>query len=125
MDFDFYNVTSIHGFTFMLTVVFANTIMLWVFPTSSKGSPIHIIRFTLTTLMNEKHPCKCVRVYKYSELANSIDVKNLLVDEFKISMETTGDDASRINVNNERHNISIRNMVRAYILDRNHHENKW
>ena len=36
MKFAFYNVTSIQGFTSMLTLVYANTKMLWVFPTASK-----------------------------------------------------------------------------------------
>ena len=33
-------------------------------------------------------------------LEKSTDVTNLLVDDFRISMETTGGDASWINVNN-------------------------
>ena len=40
-------------------------------------------------------------------------------------METTGDDASCINGMNERHNISIHNMIRAGLLDSNQHANKW
>ena len=58
-------------------------------------------------------------------LANSTDVTNLLVDEFKISMETTSGDASLLDGNNERQKISIQNMLRAYILDSNQNENKW
>ena len=52
MYFAFYNVTSLCGFTYILTDVCANTRILWVFPTSSIKSPVHIISFTLTTLMN-------------------------------------------------------------------------
>ena len=66
--------------------------------------------------MNEQHPCKQIRVDEDSALANSTDVTNLLVDEFKISMETTGGDAYWLNGKNERHNISIHNMVREYLL---------
>ena len=108
MDFAFYTVTSIHGFTSMLTVVCAKNRMLWVLPNASKISPVCIIHLMMTTLMNEQKPCKHVRVYEDSELENSTDVKNLLVDEFKISMETTGGDAYWINGNNERHNIIIK-----------------
>ena len=50
--FSFYNVTSICRFTFMLTVVCANTRILWVFHIVSKRSPVHIILFLLTTLKN-------------------------------------------------------------------------
>ena len=39
-------------------------------------------------------------VDEYVDLSNSTDITNLLVDPFKISMETTGGDASCINGNN-------------------------
>ena len=48
-NFVFYNVTSIRGFTSMLTVVCENNRMLWLFPTASKQAPVCIIRFILTT----------------------------------------------------------------------------
>ena len=64
MDFDFYNVISIRGFTSMITVVCAKTITIWVFHTASKRDPVHIIFFILTTLKNEQHPYKRVRVYE-------------------------------------------------------------
>ena len=75
--------------------------------------------------MNEQHPCTIIRVDEYSALVNSIDVKNLLIDELKISMETTGGDSYWINGNNERHNRSTQNMVISGLLDSNQHENKW
>ena len=100
VEFSFYNVTSLHGFTFMLTVVCEKTIIIWILPTVSKRAPVCIIRFILTTLMNEKHPCKLIRVDEDSVLENSTDVTKLLVDDFKISMETTGGDASWINGKN-------------------------
>ena len=49
---------------------------------------------------NEQHPCRHVRVDEDGSLANSIDVANLLVDDFIISMETNGGDASCLNGNN-------------------------
>ena len=72
--------------------------------------------------MNEQHPYKRVRFYEDSALENSIDVTNLLIEEFKISMETTGGGASWINGMNERHNRSIHNMVRSGLLGINQHE---
>ena len=52
MEFEFYNVTSIRGFIYMLTVVYAKTRMIWVLTTTSKRAPVHIIRFILATLIN-------------------------------------------------------------------------
>ena len=53
---------------------------------------------------------------------NSIDVTNILVDEIMIDMENNGVDASKINENNERHNISIHRTIRAGHFDSNKHE---
>ena len=47
-----------------------------------------------------QHPFKCVRVYEYGTLEKSTDLTNLLVDDFIISMETNGGDASCLNGNN-------------------------
>ena len=40
-------------------------------------------------------------------------------------MENTGEDASWINGNNERHNRSIQNMVISGLIDSDQHANKW
>ena len=58
-------------------------------------------------------------------LENSTDVTNLLVDDFRIAMENNGGDASCLNGNNERHNISIHNMVKSGLLDIIQNGNKW
>ena len=79
MDFVFYNGTYIRGFTSILIVVCANTRMLWVLPTASKRVPVRIIRFTLTTLNNEQHSCKHIRVDEDVDLENSTDVTNLRI----------------------------------------------
>ena len=51
-------------------------------------------------ILNKQHIYKRVRVDKYSVLEKSTDVTNLLVNEYKISTETTVGDASWININN-------------------------
>ena len=58
-------------------------------------------------------------------MENSTDITNLIIEEFKISMETTSCDASCINGKDERHNRSIYNMVRSGLMDNNQHTNKW
>ena len=125
MQFAFFNVTSIIGFTSILTVVCANNIILWVFPTVKKISPVQIILFILTTLNNEKHSCKKVRLENYGSFANSTDVTNLPVEEFRISMETTSGDASWLNWKNKIQNWIVHNMVIQVLLDINKHENWW
>ena len=82
MNFDFYNFTSILSLIYMLNVVLTKTTMLWVFSTASKIPPVIIIIYILTTLDNEKHPCRRSRVDKDGTLENSTDV-NLLINEFR------------------------------------------
>ena len=53
--FDLYNVTSIQGFTYMLTVVCEKNRMIWVFTNTSKIPPVQIIHFILIALNNEQH----------------------------------------------------------------------
>ena len=95
-EFDFYNVTSIRGFTSMITVVCKNTRMIWVFntthPNPNPNPNPNIIHFILTKLKNEQYPCKCVIVDEDRALEKSTDVTNLVVDAFNISMETTSGD---------------------------------
>ena len=52
-------------------------------------------------------------------MSNSLDVTNLLVDELKIYMETTGGDASWLNGMNKIHNRTIHNMVISGLIDSN------
>ena len=73
MDFLFYNVTFIHGFTSMLTVVCENNGM-------SKLSPVHITRFVLKIIKNEQHSCKRVRVDEDGAMGKSTYFTKLLVE---------------------------------------------
>ena len=95
MYFSFWNLTSIHGFTSMLTVVCAKTRMIWLFHTVSKIDPVRIILFVLTTINNEQHPCKCVRVDEYVTFSNWTDVTNFTVYYINILMKTTGGDPTK------------------------------
>ena len=55
----------------------------------------------------------------------STDVTDLLLNNFNIAVATTGGYASWINGVHKCHKKSIKNMVRAVILEINQHENKW
>ena len=52
------------------------------------------------TLNNIQHTCTRVIVDEDGALVNSTDTTNLLVDDFNISIETTGGDVSLINGDN-------------------------
>ena len=78
----------------MIPIVCSKTIIIYVLPAASKQSHVRIIYFILTVLNNEQQPCKRIIVDEDGALEKSTDVTNLLVDEFRISMENTADDAS-------------------------------
>ena len=58
-------------------------------------------------------------VYEDGALIKSTGVTDLLLDNFNISLETTGRYVSWINGKNKLHNISIKNIVRSVLLDSN------
>ena len=122
MDLAFYVVTPINGFTSIPTFLYENTRILRVFPNAPKRDTVRNICFTLTIFKSKQHPYKCVIVDDDGALENSADTANPLVYDFIISMKTTGDDASWINGNNERHNISLQNMGISGLFDSNQHE---
>ena len=68
MDFTLYNVNNILVFTSILTLVCTKTRIPWVFQTAPKRAPFQTIRFILTPLLNEKDPCKNLRVDEDSDL---------------------------------------------------------
>ena len=72
-----------------------------------------------------KNPCRNVRFGEDGDLENSTFVNNLIVDEFNISIENTGGDASWFNVNIEQHKRSVHNMVRSGLLYSKQLEKKW
>ena len=60
--------------------------------------------------------CESLQGWRLGKLNISYKI---LVDEFRIAMETTVGDASWINGNNEIHNRIIHSLVREGLLDSN------
>ena len=54
LEFGFYNITSIRGFTKITTVVCANKRMACIFPITSKRASFRIIRFILYGALNNR-----------------------------------------------------------------------
>ena len=109
----------------MITVICANTRMLWLLPTTSNLAPFRIMHFILETLNNEQRPCKLLIVDEDIFMEKSTDITKLIVDKFNISLETTGRYTSWPNGKNEHHSRSSRNIVISGLFDSNQHKNKW
>ena len=97
IDFTFYEIVSIRGFTCVFIIVDAKTRRVWAFCTSSKRPPIHIMRFFLQQLKNIHRPTQFIRCDEGGEVIRCEDFNAMLLKEFNIVMQTTGGYSSWIN----------------------------
>jgi hypothetical protein len=116
IDFSFWNVCSIRGFTSLLSVIDGKDRMLWNFPTASKRVPLSILDFLFTMLNREGITIENVRVDEDSALANNSEFFDFLIQN-KISLQTTGGYVSFLNGKVECHHRTIANLVRSLLLN--------
>ena len=125
IDFTFYDIISIRGFTCVLIIVDARTRKVWTFCTTSKRPPINIMRFFLHQMQLDDKKPQFIRCDEGGEVIRSEDFCKMLLDEFKITAQTTGGYSSWINGKAERHNQSINTMTRAALIDSGLNRNLW
>jgi len=116
LDFSFWNITSIRGFSSLLSIIDGKDRMLWNFPTASKSAPISILEYFFNMLEKEDVVIKCVHVDEDGALAKSSEFTTFLTTH-NITMETTGGHASFLNGKIEPPHRTIANMVRAMLLN--------
>jgi len=116
IDFSFWNVVSLRGFTSLLSVIDGKDRMLWNFPTASKRCPLQILDYLFAMLQHDGITIQCIRVDEDGALANSSEFCDFLLQRH-ISLETTGGYASFLNGKVERHHRTIAQMVRAMLLN--------
>jgi len=116
IDFSFWNLCSIRGFTSLLSVIDGKDRMLWNFPTTSKHVPLSILDYSFTMLDREGVTIENVRVDEDGALANNSEFSNFLINH-KISLQTTGGYASFLNGKVERHHRTIAQMVCSLLLN--------
>ena len=69
MDFAFFNVESIHGFTSNFVDIYSATSHPFGFPSRNKRPPLDILRFLFTTFRNQDNKLALIRVYEYASIA--------------------------------------------------------
>jgi hypothetical protein len=116
IDFSFWNILSIRGFTSLLSIIDGKDCMLWNFPTTSKRAPLSILDFFFTMLEHDGVTIQAIRVDEDGALANSTEFSDFLVDR-KILLDTTGGYASFLNGKIERPHRTIAQMVRSLLLN--------
>ncbi len=124
IDFAFWDITSLRGFTSMLSIIDAKTRMLWLFCTASKGSPIHIIEYLLDMLHKENCSPMTIRVDEEGSLARCADFTKFLIHR-RLTLETTGGHSSFLNGKIERPHRTISQLVRAMILNAGQIPSTW
>jgi hypothetical protein len=124
MDFAFWDIPSIHHFSGMLVIIDAKTRMLWLFCTSSKRPPMHIISYFFYILSKENRTPKTIRVDEDGSLARNAEFTSYLLHH-RVTLDTTGGYSSFLNGKVERPHQTISQLVRAMILNSGHTPDLW
>jgi len=124
IDFSFWNVCSIRGFTCLLSVIDGKDRMLWNFPTTSKRVPLSILAYLFTMLEREGVIIESVRADEDGALANNSEFSDFLIQQ-KISLQTTGGYTSFLNGKVDQHHCTIAQMVHSLLLNSGLPSNSW
>ena len=116
MDFAFFNVESIRGFTSTFVAVCSATSYPFGFPSRSKRPPLDILKFLVTTLRNQDKKVAFIRVDEDGALARSSEFMRTC-HKMNIIVQTTGGDASSLNGKSESPNKTLANITRALLLN--------
>ena len=112
VDFSFFGVTSIRGYTTALDIVCASTSYPFGFLTKSKSPPLTLFSWFVHTVRTMGHHVTFIRVDEDKGLAQSSELCALVVN-LNCVLETTGGGNSENNGKVERQNRSKADMVRS------------
>ena len=124
MDFTFFNVESIRGFTSTFVAICSATSYPFVLPSRSKRPPLDILTFLVTTLRNHDKKVSFIQVDYYGALAKSSEFIKTC-HNMSIIVQTTGGYASTINCKNKSTNKTLANNTRALIQKSSHNKQLW
>jgi len=89
MDFSFWSITSVRGFTSLLSIIDGKERFLWNFPTASKRPPLFIVDYFLSQLQKENVSVNSIRVDEDGALAKSAEFTSFIASR-NITLDTTG-----------------------------------
>ena len=96
IDFAFFNVESICGFTSTFVAIFSATSYPFGFPYRSKRPPLDILKFLVTTLRNQDNKVQFIRLDEDGALARTSEFM-WTCPNMNIIVQTTDGDASSLN----------------------------
>ena len=112
IDFSFFGVTSLRGYTTALDIACGSTSYPFGFPTKSKSPPLVLFNWFVKTIRSMGYQVTFIRVDEDKGLARSSEFCALVV-ELNCVLETTGGGNSTNNGKVERQNRSKADMVRS------------
>jgi hypothetical protein len=124
MDFAFWDVPSLRQFTGMLVIIDAKTRMLWLFCTSGKRPPLHILTYFFDIMKQEGCTIKTIRVDEEGSLARNAEFTTFLLNQ-RTTLDTTGGYSSFLNGKVERPHQTISQLVRAMLINLGHSRDTW
>lgn len=125
LDFSFYNVVSIRGFSSVIDIICASTRYSFSFPTRPKRVPLDILKWLFAILNKENKTVRIIRVDEDGALARSREFCKL-VQLQNISLQTTGGYMSSLNGMIERPHRDAHKATRINIGSNIHlPENLW
>ena len=96
MDFSFFNVEIIHGFTSTFVAICSASSRPFKFTSRGKRPPLDTIKFIVTTLRNQDNKFALIRVDKDGTPARSYEFMKTY-HNMKIIVQNTDGDASSLN----------------------------
>jgi hypothetical protein len=103
----------------------AKTHMLWLFFTTSKNPPLHILRWFFTNLRSDKCPLARIHVDEDGNFPGSTAFCKYIRDEEALNLETTGGYASYLNEKNECPDRTIAERVRGLLMNSSCPKKDW
>ena len=124
MDFAFFNVESIRGFTSTFVNICSSTLHPFGFPSRSKRPPLDIPKFLVTKLRNQDKKVAFIRVDEDRAPSRSSEFMRTC-HNMNIIVQTTGGYTSSLNGKSESPNKTLANIKRSLLLKSSHKKELW
>ena len=115
MDYEFFGVESIRGFSAGLNITCAATSYTMCFPTPSRSPPVILVKYIVSVLRNMGYKVIFIRVDEDGALAQSTEFCRMIQHDIKCLLETTGGGNSNNNGISERSNFTRADMMRSLL----------
>jgi hypothetical protein len=116
MDFCFFNIVSIRGFTAALIIVERTSRYIWFFPTRSKHAPIDLCYYFFNQMQRLGYPCIRARTDEDGALINNTEFCAMMYKYLGMTMESTGGYESSIKGAAESPIKTIKRGIRADLI---------